>query len=137
VNRLHHEVKKIVLMSDPENLDAVAQFVKEIDAQQAIGSQVYPNILITLTEAVANAIHHGNKADVNKKIAIHCKIHPSSLTFRISDEGNGFNHRKLPDPTTPDRIDKEDGRGVFIMKQLSDKVSYRNKGRTVIIQFSL
>ena len=137
MNRLPFEVKRIVLTSNPDNLDAVAQFVKEIDARQSISPQVYPNILITLTEAVANAIHHGNKADCNKKIAIDCKINPARLTFRISDEGNGFNHRKLPDPTTRDRIDKEDGRGVFIMKQLSDKVSYRNKGRTVIIQFSL
>jgi serine/threonine-protein kinase RsbW len=137
VKRLPHEVLQMVLPSDPENLDVVAQFVREIDAQQSISPQVYPNILITLTEAVTTAIHHGNKADVNKKIAIHCKIFPSKLTFRISDEGNGFNHRKLPDPTTPERIDKEDGRGVFIMKQLSDKVSYRNKGRTVIIHFAL
>jgi len=126
-----------VFPSNPENLDAVAQFIKEIDARQSISPQVYPNILITLTEAVANAIHHGNKADVNKKIAIYCKIFPSKLTFSISDEGNGFNHRKLPDPTTPDRIDKEDGRGVFIMKQLSDKVCYRNKGRTVVLHFAL
>jgi len=131
------EVKKVILTSDPMNLQRVEEFINEIHQQHKLCPKVYPNILITLTEAVSNAIHHGNNADVNKKIAIWCRIRHSKITFKISDEGKGFNHKKLPDPTSPERIDKENGRGVYIMKQLSDKLRFSNNGRTVEIQFSL
>jgi len=131
------EIKKIILSSDPENLHIVESFIKEINDRQSICPKLYPNILITLTEAVINAIHHGNNADLNKKIALCCKIRPSKLIFKISDEGKGFNHKKIPDPTSPERINLEDGRGVYIMKQLSDKLIFRDNGSTVEIQFSL
>lgn len=131
------EVKKVILTSDPMNLQRVEEFISEINRQHEICPKVYPNILITLTEAVSNAIHHGNNADVNKKIAICCRIKSSRITFKISDEGQGFNHKNLPDPTSPTQIDKENGRGVYIMRQLSDKLKFSDNGRTVEIQFSL
>jgi len=131
------EIKKVIVTSDPVNLQVVESFLNEIHEKYGICAKIYPNILITLTEAVNNAIHHGNKADCNKKIAICCRINPKKLTFRISDEGKGFNHKKIPDPTSPDRINQEDGRGVFIMKQLADKLKFRDNGRTVEVQFSL
>lgn len=131
------EVKKVILTSDPMNLQRVEDFIKEIHQQQPICPKVYPNILITLTEAVSNAIHHGNNADANKKIAICCRIKNSHIIFKISDEGLGFNYQNLPDPTTPEQIDKENGRGVYIMRQLSDKLKFSDNGRTVEIQFSI
>ena len=131
------DVKKVIFSSDPGNIQFVEEFINEIDRKYPICPKLYPNILITLTEAVTNAIHHGNNADINKKIALCCRVRPTKLTFRISDEGKGFNHRRIPDPTSPERIDQEDGRGVFIMKQLSDKVLFRDNGRTVEIHFSL
>jgi len=132
-----NEVKKVIVSSDPVNLQVVENFLNEIHNKYGICSNKYPNILITLTEAVNNAIHHGNNADINKSIAICCRIKKSGLTFRISDEGEGFNHKKIPDPTSPERIDQEDGRGVFIMKQISDRLEYSDKGRTVEIYFAL
>lgn len=131
------EVKKVILTSDPMNLQRVEEFINEIHQQHNICPEVYPNILITLTEAVSNAIHHGNNADINKKIAICCRIRSSRITFKISDEGKGFNHKILPDPTAPELVDKENGRGVYIMRQLSDKLKFTDNGRTVEIQFSL
>ena len=131
------EVKKVIVSSDPVNLNVVESFINEINEQQKIGPDKFPNILITVTEAVNNAIYHGNNADCSKSIAIYCRIKPDKLTFRISDEGKGFNHRNLPDPTSPERIDQEDGRGVYIMRQLSDKLTFRDKGRTVEIHFCL
>jgi serine/threonine-protein kinase RsbW len=131
------EVRKVILTSDPMNLYRVEEFVNDIHQHHHICPKIYPNILITLTEAVSNAIHHGNNADINKKIAICCRIKSSKITFIISDEGKGFNHKELPDPTAPERIEQENGRGVFIMKQLSDKLRFTDNGRTVEIQFSI
>lgn len=131
------EIKKVIVSSDPVNLNVVEALMNEIREEYNICPKLYPNILITLTEAVNNAIHHGNQGDFNKKIAIFCQIKPKKLTFRISDEGSGFNHKQIPDPTSPERIDLEDGRGVYIMRQLSDKLKFKDKGRTVEIQFSL
>ena len=134
---MRNEIKKIIVSSDPINLQVVENFLNEIDRTYGICSKVYPNILIALTEAVNNAIHHGNNADHNKKIAICCKIKTSGLIFKISDEGHGFNYKTIPDPTSPERIHEESGRGVFIMKQLSDKLTYTDHGSTVEIHFSL
>ena len=59
------------------------------------------------------------------------------LAFKISDEGCGFDHESLPDPTSPENILKIGGRGVFLMKQLSDDVLFHDNGSTVEIQFNL
>jgi len=97
--------------------------------------EVYDNILISLTEAVNNAILHGNKADVKKFVNINCVEKKQKVVIRISDEGVGFNPQKVADPTLPENIDCCGGRGVFIMQQLSDKIKFLDNGRTVEMHF--
>jgi serine/threonine-protein kinase RsbW len=96
------------------------------------------NILISLTEAVTNAIVHGNKSDERKLVQVACNVDRSKrISFKISDEGTGFNYRHVPDPTRPENICKCGGRGVFLMRQLSHRVTYSNNGSTVEIQFKV
>ena len=56
--------------------------------------------------------------------------------FSISDEGSGFDYDNLPDPTAPENLLKENGRGIFLMKSLSDKIEYEKDGKSVNIYFS-
>ena len=92
-------------------------------------------MLISLTEAVNNAIIHGNNSDSNKYVRLKVIREKSVLSFTITDEGKGFDPEGLKNPVHPDHIDCCGGRGVHIMKHLSHRLDFHNNGRTVEIQF--
>lgn len=129
--------KSLELPSCVSSICELENFVNTVTRQYRIKKDKYPDILISLTEAVNNAIVHGNKKDVKKYVKIYINKTPRGLTFVISDEGNGFNPMSVPDPTAPENIECCGGRGVFLMKQLADRVNYLNNGSTVEISFKL
>lgn len=123
------------LTSDPMNIGQVENFVKKLFSRHNIEPRYYPNILISLTEAVQNAITHGNGEDNSKYVRIFSQLQDNILAIRVCDEGRGFDYDCLPDPTTPDNIYKLGGRGVFLIQELSDKVRFFDEGRTVEMEF--
>ncbi len=125
------------LPSHPKNVAAVESFVRNVVERYKLGPDVHGNILISLTEAVNNAITHGNLNDESKTVQIQIQKRKGCLAFRVSDEGGGFDYRSLPDPTTPENVTQLGGRGVFLMHQLSDKVRFHNNGSTVEMRFNL
>ena len=127
----------LTLTSDPRNVASVETFVEKVVAKYCISPDMYGNILISLTEAVTNAINHGNHGDTSKKVFVKLKELTGKLAFQISDEGDGFDFDNIPDPTAPENLLKIGGRGVFLMRQLSDDVLFRDNGSTVEIQFKL
>ena len=90
-----------------------------------------------MTEAVNNAIYHGNEGNPEKYIKIGFESGGNNIKFSIADEGNGFDYNNLPDPTDPLYIDKPNGRGVFLMKNLADQVEFNNNGQQVLLTFNL
>jgi len=126
------------LPSNAKNISKIEPYVDDIMRSYSLTDGVYGNILISLTEAVTNAIMHGNKQDENKKVIICVKdICTENITFLVSDEGPGFDPDALPDPTATENILKLGGRGVFLMRQLSDGLRFADEGRTVEIFFKL
>ena len=125
------------LPSNPRNVCQVESFVQRIVEKYRISPDVYGNILISLTEAVNNAIIHGNRKDESKTVKIQLSKDNGHLAIRVSDEGHGFDYRSIPDPTAPENLTKCGGRGVFLMQQLSDRVNFHDDGRTVEMQFRL
>lgn len=133
-NMFKHMLK---LPSDPKKIEQVEHFVQDIATQYHIEQDKYPNILISLTEAVNNAIIHGNKRDRNKFVDIRIKKTALGLAFRVSDEGCGYDPDCIEDPTLPKNIERIGGRGVFLIQQLCDSVSFHDEGRTVEMHFDL
>jgi serine/threonine-protein kinase RsbW len=129
--------KKLSLSSNPDSITMLESYLQEIIEEFRLCESKYPDILITLTEAVNNAIIHGNKNDENKKVVVSCKSKQSGIYFSINDEGNGFDPASVPDPTTVDKIECCGGRGVYIINRLADKVAYKNNGSTVELFFNL
>jgi serine/threonine-protein kinase RsbW len=127
--------KLITFNSKAENLNLVDSLINEISAKYKISDELYGNILIALTEAVNNAIHHGNKSNPNKMVNLSYELNDGILTFVIEDEGPGFDYNHLPDPTHPQNIEKPHGRGVFLMKNLSHNIEFFNEGAKVRISF--
>lgn len=125
------------LRSNPHSVAAVEPFLARVVSRYRVSPDTYGNILVSLTEAVTNAICHGNQNDENKSVRIQLKKCKDKLAFRVSDEGGGFDYQNLPDPTCPEFIEQPGGRGVFLMRTLSDEIEFLDNGSTVEIQFRI
>ena len=131
--------EKLVIASLPENIIYVEDFVENICSKYRIDDSLFGNILIALTEAVNNAVIHGNQKDPNKMVTIsHFIGHsPKILVIKVEDEGNGFDYMNIPDPTAPENLEMLGGRGVFLIKQLADLVIFSDKGESIELQFRI
>lgn len=128
---------ELTLPSNPYEVAALEGFVDELKENFNIKEELFGNILITLTEAVNNSIIHGNDSDDSKNVEVTAKCENDKLLIKVSDEGEGFDYEHLPDPTNPENIEKLTGRGVFLMKQLSDHLEYSDGGSSVELQFNI
>ena len=128
-------IQEIHFPSKVENLSLVEKLIDQVCDEFKINEDHYGNILIALTEAVNNAITHGNKLDPNKNITLTCENLNDRIMFVVEDEGDGFDFDHLPDPTDPSNIEKPNGRGVFLMKNLADEVKFANNGKRVELKF--
>lgn len=130
---------KITVQSTPESLVKVEEFIDATCTNYDVGPDVFGNILIAVTEAVNNAIYHGNQSDADKKVHVahHFDASLKKLSFIVSDEGDGFDYTNLPDPTAPENLSLIGGRGVFLIKQLADWVIFNDSGNSVELQFKL
>lgn len=128
---------KLVIKSDIKNILEVEKLIDTVCEDLNISEDIYGNILIAVTEAVNNAIIHGNISNKNLNVTIQVsqQTNNTEIVFSITDEGVGFDFNNLPDPTAPENIEKPDGRGVFLMKNLSDNVEFFNNGSKVSITF--
>jgi serine/threonine-protein kinase RsbW len=129
--------KVLKINSKIENLRKVEKLVDELSSEYNISADVYGNILIAALEAANNAILHGNKLDESKYVNISVFLDPHKLKIRIDDEGNGFDYKNVPDPTAPENIENVNGRGIFLMEKLSDRIEFTRNGATVELEFNI
>ncbi len=129
--------QRIEFPARAENISLAEKLIDEACARINVPESQYGNILIALTEAVNNAIHHGNALDPAKRVQLAYAVADGKVTFFVSDEGPGFDFQHLPDPTDPQNIEKPHGRGVFLMRALSDGVVFSDNGASVAISFNL
>ena len=128
--------ESLKINSKADNLRLVEHLIDDVCRLHNVNEDNYGNILIAVTEAVNNAICHGNKNNPEKFVHIDFQTGDKQLIFSIKDEGPGFDYANLPDPTDPANIDKINGRGVFLMKNLADKIEFHNKGEAVSLAFN-
>lgn len=122
--------------SNTQSLRLVERLIEDVCQVYGVNEDCYGNMLIAVTEAVNNAIHHGNQNDPEKIVRIGFESENSKLIFSITDEGSGFDYANLPDPTDPANLDKISGRGVFLMQSLSDSILFEQNGRKVLLGFN-
>lgn len=131
------ETQSVIFPSLKTNVQLVEKYIDEICQFYNIGEENYGNILVAVSEAVNNAICHGNRLDPSKSVKFFYETKDFNLCFIIEDEGDGFNPDTLPDPTDPNNISSPNGRGVFLMKKLSDDIKFLNDGRRVELYFRI
>lgn len=127
---------QVELKSDFSEMYKVEELIDTICSESLSDQDAYGNVLIAVTEAVNNAIIHGNKNNPDKIIFVRVSIDSEQVVFSIKDEGNGFDYENLPDPTAPENLEKENGRGIFLMKSLSDSVEFSEGGSEVSVSFA-
>jgi serine/threonine-protein kinase RsbW len=118
-----------------DNITVVERLIDEVFAEYQVSEDHYGELLIAMTEAVNNAIVHGNKLDPAKQVSVTFSVEGKDMVFRVEDEGPGFDYSNLPDPTAPENIEKPHGRGVFLMRNLADECSFEDDGRICILRF--
>jgi len=126
---------KIEIPSLTENIRIIESFIDNAKDRFNLNDDIYGNIMVAITESVNNAIKHGNKFRKDKNVKLSLTLNDNTLKFQVEDQGEGFDYENLPDPTAPENLDKPSGRGIFLMKQLSDEVHFKNEGRVVELCF--
>ncbi len=125
----------IEIPSLSENIRMIESFIDNAKEKFDLNDDIYGNIMIAVTEAVNNAIRHGNGNDKAKNVILTLTLEEGRINFQVEDEGNGFDHQNLPDPTAPENLEKPGGRGIFLMKHLADEVRFENNGKVVSLGF--
>lgn len=131
------ETLKIQFPSVMENIRLVESFIDNAKEKFHITDDVYGNIMVAVTESVNNAILHGNKSDINRTVSLALFYDNTKLKCVVEDEGQGFDYESLPDPTAPENINKIGGRGVFLIRNLSDAVAFYDAGKKIEMTFDL
>lgn len=126
---------RIEIPSLSENIRMIESFIDNAKEKFHLNDDIYGNIMIAVTEAVNNAIKHGNKGQSTKNVTLALSLEEGLIKFKVEDEGIGFDFHNLPDPTAPENLEKPGGRGIFLMKHLSDEVDFKEQGRVVELSF--
>lgn len=105
----------------------IQQFDKLLEDARCCSSRTRSELSTALSEALANAIIHGNKKQPQKTVKADIRITKEKIQLTIKDQGTGFEFKELPNPLNPKNITKTNGRGVYLMSFLMDEVKFTRK----------
>ena len=118
-NSYHLEIE-----SNPKNLITVEEFINYFAVDLQVSEEKMAGLLLSVTEATTNAIIHGNKCDESKFVTIDVRKEENKIVIKVKDQGIGFELGKVPDPTEPENLLKDSGRGLYLMRVYMDDVKY-------------
>jgi len=117
--------------SRPELIDDfVASLLVKID-QWSVDEHTAFNIKLSLHEAIINAVKHGNQLDPDLSVQVDIAKQGGQLVIQVNDQGAGFDFTSIPDPITPENLEKLNGRGLFLIQNAMDRVEFTDQGRTI------
>jgi serine/threonine-protein kinase RsbW len=120
-----------------EELSRVEKLAQKIAKTYCLDQDELDNLAIAVTEAVGNAIIHGNGRNPEKTVKISFRIDGEFLKIDVQDEGSGFDLRSLSDPLLPENMMKESGRGIFILKSLMSEVHFSFLPKGTVVHMAL
>ena len=113
---------ELVIPSDFANLSKVEKFITTICKKAKLNDDQCDNLAIAITELVNNAIIHANNQNPSKTVTIRVKYQPEKVMISVIDQGEGFEPDKIANPTDPQNLWKQNGRGIFLVRNLIDQV---------------
>jgi serine/threonine-protein kinase RsbW len=132
-------VVEVDIPSDVRLIERVVELVRrECQELDYAHRQIMLNVPVALTEALSNAILRGNHDDPAKHVHVRAEVDHVRLVVEVADEGEGFDlDASLIDPTTPGNVDREDGRGLFLMRKLMDRVERIEAAHGSVVRMTL
>ena len=127
----------IKVPTEPRYINEVSNKISALLEKKSVNKNLIFEIRLSLSEAVRNAMVHGNKNDACLTVTIYCNIDDDKIELSVEDQGQGFSPNKVPDPTVRENVTKESGRGVYLIRHLMDEVSYNQKGNVIRMTKSL
>lgn len=127
----------LTIASELTNLREVEHFIEKTIKEFELPEDIRGNITLSIMEAVNNSILYGNKQNPQKLVKLAAFKGRQKAVFTIEDEGEGFDFKSIPDPTTPENLEKATGRGLYLMTHLTDELLFAKNGAKVIMIFSL
>jgi len=119
----------------PNDLRAIERSVDYLmDKGREVGfdyDRLRLNFRVGLTEALANAMLYGNCRDPRKRVRVEAHLTPREIKVQVTDEGRGFNPAAVLDPTLPANRVRSGGRGIFLIRQLMDRVEFNERGNSI------
>ena len=116
----------VKLESRIQSAEIAESLMMDFCGRAECGERDREEIGLAVRESVANAVLHGNRCDLSKKVSLTAEITDEGLIVCIADEGEGFNPDDHPDLfLLPDNIFSESGRGLFLVKTTMDEVVMR------------
>jgi serine/threonine-protein kinase RsbW len=127
----------LIMSSERKSISSVEPFLMSLHECQSLEETRWFNILIAVTEAVNNAIIHGNKSNPAKQVTLTVARDGNDIVITVLDEGVGFNPAAVRDPREPENLLREGGRGVFLIQALAKSVEYPKTpgGSLVVMRF--
>lgn len=124
-------MRRAEIPSDTESMDRfIAKAVEQAKRFVLCPERLY-EVRLIITEIIANAYLHGNRCVADKRIRIRWAIDEKGFRLRVKDEGEGFDHARLPDPRDPENLGKDHGRGLFLVRLMSNAVIFHGAGNDV------
>lgn len=125
---MSRQIFRLHLKSTHEESEKIPDFVDDLQKQCKLDDEISGNLMLLLSEAVSNAIEHGNELDPNKTAEIVVEITEDEVVAMVKDEGKGFQPSEQENPLTEENLLKDGGRGVFLLRELSDEMEYQEGG---------
>jgi len=127
----------LIIKSDIHEITEVEKFVESICDYYNLNDTYFGNIMVALTEAVENAIIHGNKSNPGKKVMIHFDFSQKGIDFTVEDQGSGYDFSAIPDATDAQANPEKKGTGIYLIKTLADDVHFMDNGRKIRMIFNI
>jgi len=129
--------REVLFPTSHESMMKAEAMIDQIAEDAQLADELRGNIHVAVFEAIRNAMDFGNNKDEKKKVKVTVEGKDNEIVFTIKDEGTGFDFNNIPDPTAPENREKITGRGIFLMKNLADKVEFLDNGSKVKIHFKV
>lgn len=118
----------LTIGSQFERLALVHALIREIAEQFEIDEKTVDDLTYAVIEAGTNAIQHGNVFAANKSVTFSFLVGPKEISVRVEDSGRGFDPSKIGNPTDPSKVLDPHGRGIYLMRELVDEVTFETRG---------
>lgn len=127
---------RLVLPSTPKAVPEAVRFAEAAASEAAFADEVTDRMSLAVGEAVANAVEHGNGGDVNRIVKLEWLTEGRGGWLSVEDEGPGLTLDHLQNATLPENALQAGGRGLFIIKELTDGVRLEAEGRRLMLWFA-